>query len=372
MKASCNREGLLTAFQVACSVVPARSPKPILRHVRFELLEDGVCELMATDLELGLRYRVSGVQGEQAGQAILPSSEVLAILRELPDEQIVIESTENGVRIAGAASKFELASEDPLQFPEVPSFGEAEGHKVKSSVLATLIRRTIFAAAQENSRYTLHSVLIEFGQDQVTLVATDGKRLAHMPGPASIQGEIQEGIFLVPPKSLNLLQKILHDPEEEVEIGLRENEILFRTPKVTIYSRLAEGRFPRYQDVFPGEAQHRIPLLVSSFHAAIRQSRIVTDEDSKGVGFRFGSGSVILESHGTEHGDSVVQLPIGYDGEALDVTYDPGLLAEALRVLDPDEEISLDIVDTKKASVLRTSDGYAYIVMPLSRDREDS
>lgn len=369
MKAKANREGLLTAFQVVASVVPARSPKPILKHVKLELGEDGTATLLATDLELGIRYRVSGMEGDEAGVAVLPASELMSILRELPDETVTLDASETSIEIAGASSRFELASLDPLTFPEIPDFGEATGHKIKAGTLATMIRRTVFAVAAENSRYALHSVLVEFDDGHVNLVATDGKRLARMPGKVTVTGEQPTGQWLIPPKALSLILKTLLDPEEEVEIDLRQNEVLFRTSKVVIYSRLVEGRFPNYRDVFPPTANIRIPVGVGKLHGVIRQAKIVTNDESKGVDFHFREGVLTLESRGADLGSSEINLPIGYDGDDIDITFDPQLLIDALRVLDADQEISVDIVDTRRATVMRSQDEYEYVVMPLTRER---
>ena len=370
MKASCNREGLLTAVQVAAGVIPARTPKPILRNFKLELSKKEGATLLATDLELGLRYKVSGVEVEEEGQAILPSGELMKILREVNDERLVLESTNSGVRVAAASARFDLPGEDPLQFPEVAQFEAKGGHKIKAAMLGNMIRRTVFAVAAENARYALHSVLIEIdATGDARLVATDGKRLALMPGKATLSGEAPTGIHLIPPRTMSLLQKILLDPEEEVEIALRENEALFRTSKVTLYSRLVEGRFPKYQEVFPPKPNVQIPLPVGKFSGIIRQAMIVTNEESKGVEFNFADGTLTLVSQSADLGQSEVRMPISYTGDEMKITYDPQLILDLLRVLEPEDEISLDLVDTKRASVFRTRDKYECVVMPLTRDR---
>ena len=369
MKATCNREGLSTAFQVVAAVVPARSPKPILRNVKLEVNGDATV-LSATDLELGIRYRVSGVTPGQEGRVILPAAHFMSILRESGDETIELEETESGIRIQGASSRFELPSEDPLQFPDVPDFGNVPARKIKSGAFATMVRRTVFAVASENSRYALHAVRLEFENDRAIMVATDGKRLALMPGSATTESPIPEGHALIPPKAVALLQKVLSDPDEDVEIALDQNDVLFRTSKVIIYSRLVEGRFPRYQDVFPSEAKITIPLIVGEFLGAVRQARIVTSENSKGVDFRFESGQIVMESRSADVGQSEVRLPIGYEGETVEITIDPQLLIDALRVLEPTEEVRFDLIDGKTAAVLRTDDDFAYVVMPLTREQE--
>jgi DNA polymerase-3 subunit beta len=184
-----------------------------------------------------------------------------------------------------------------------------------------------------------------------------------------VAGETPNGQWLIPPKALTLIQKTLVDPDDDVEIELRPNEILFRTSKVMIYSRLVEGRFPNYRDVFPPNANIRIPVAVGKLHGVIRQAKIVTNDESKGVDFHFREGLLTLESRGADLGSSEITLPIGYEGDDIDITFDPQLLIDALRVLDSDEEISVDIVDTRRATVLRSGDEYEYVVMPLTRER---
>lgn len=368
MRLTANREGLLTAFQVAAGVVPQRSPRPILSSAKLEFNTATGAVLLATDLELGVRYAISGVVGSEPGAVVLPVSQVIAILREIPDETIEMSDTSGGVLLKGSSSRFELQVENPLEFPDVPGGDDELGHQIKAGHLTTMIRRTAFACAAENSRYALHSILAEFDEAKLRFVATDSKRLAIMPGPMEAMHGPTEGQWLIHPKALQLLGRVLLDPSEIVTIILRENEAIFRTPKLTVYTRLVEGRYPRYQDVIPGTIHYRVPLHIGQFHAVVRQSRIVTNEESRGVVFRFEDGVLTLESRASQLGQSEVRLPIGYSGEKIEVTYDPNLLAEALRILEPEEEITLEMEDTRRASLLRTRDEYMYLVMPLVRD----
>lgn len=368
MRATCHREGLLSAFQVAAGVVPQRSPRAILGNTKIEFSTPDKATLLATDLELGIRYQISGINVSDAGQVVLPVGQTIAILRELSDDTVELKDVSGGVMLQGASSRFELSTEDPLQFPDVPGLGDEVGHKIKAGVLVQMIRRTAFACAAENSRYALHSVLLQFDEGRARLVATDSKRLALMPGSIEVAGPAPEGSWLLAPKSLQLLLRVLQDPEEEVSIVLHENDALFQTPKMTVYTRLVEGRFPRYQDVMPTNPQVRIPLPIGPFHSVVRQSKIVTNDESRGVDFFFGDGSLLLRSRAPQMGQSEVRMPVGYDGPPLELTYDPQLLMDALKVLDQDEELTLELVDTRKASIFRTGDDYAYVVMPLIRD----
>jgi DNA polymerase-3 subunit beta len=325
--------------------------------------------LLATDLELGIRYRISGVESDSTGSMVLPLAEAVSILRELSDTQVKIRDVDGGVIIEGSASRFELATPDAQNFPDVPSLDEEQGHRVKAGVLLNMIRRTVFSCASENSRYALHSVLVEFEEKRGKFVATDSKRMAVMPGAFELAGDVPEGNWLLPPKALQLVTRVLQDPEEDVQLILRENDATFRTNKLMLYTRLVDGRFPKYQDVFPPEAIRRVPLPVGPFHAVLRQSRILTNVDSRGVDLRFADGTLTLQSRSAQLGQSEVTMPIGYNDDPIEVTYDPQLVIDALKVLEPEEEIVLELFDNRRASVFRARDDYAYVVMPLMHDR---
>ena len=142
-----------------------------------------------------------------------------------------------------------------------------------------------------------------------------------------------------------------------------------RTETAVIYSRLVEGRFPRYQDVFPANVEVKIPLEAGSLRMAVEQASIVTSEESRGVDFQFGSGVLRLTSQSADVGSSHVELPIAYDGKAVEITFDPRYLVDALKTLDDTAAITAELIDAKNAAVFKTDDHYTYVVMPLTRER---
>jgi DNA polymerase-3 subunit beta len=166
-----------------------------------------------------------------------------------------------------------------------------------------------------------------------------------------------------------LLERALGDNEEDIQIAARGNDVLVRSGRTTIYSRLVEGRYPRWRDVFPRrESSVRIELSVGPFHAAVRQAAIVSSEQRRGVDFIFGEGKVILSCHGAELGESRVELPIAYDGSAKQITLDPRFVSDFLKVLNPDQAFVFEMQDAESAAVCTTEDGYSYVIMPLARD----
>jgi DNA polymerase-3 subunit beta len=203
------------------------------------------------------------------------------------------------------------------------------------------------------------------------MAATDTRRLAVVKGQCAALGSvaIENTVPVVPSKALSLIDRSLTENEASVSLAIRNNDVLVKTEHATIYSRLVEGRFPRYQDVIPASSQISIELITGPFYAAVRQAQIVTSEESRGVDFEFDAGLMTLSSRAAEIGESKVELPISYDGAKLVITFDPRYVAEFLRVLEPEQPIRLELTDSESAAVFRTDDGYIYIVMPLSRDR---
>jgi len=370
MKVICDREKLQSAFQTAAAVAPARSPKPILQNVKLEVNEQGAM-LMATDLEVGIRIEVQGLEVQVPGSAILPLGRFGSILRESSDEQLRLEADGQGTLVRGERSEFKLPGENPAEFPAVASFTEEKFHELPARLLKELIRRTIFATDNESSRYALGGVLLEFAPDKITAVGTDGRRLAKMEAPARAVGGHQSGdsMTIVPTKAMQLIERALSDGDAEIQLAARANEVLVRSPRATIYTRLVEGRFPKWRDVFPQRANAvKIELSVGPLYSAVRQAAIVTSEESRGVDFTFDSGTLVLSGRAAEMGQSRVELPITYDGAPLSITLDPRYLADFLKVLDPEKSFTMELKDAESAAVCLTDDGYGYVIMPLARD----
>jgi DNA polymerase-3 subunit beta len=371
MKITCEREKLLHAFQTAAGVAPTRSPKPILQNLKLEVGPDkGI--LMGTDLEVGIRLDVPGLLVETPGNAVLPIARSLAILRETGDEKLAIESDGRKIRVRGQRSEFQLPSENPDEFPAVAAFEEEKFHEMPAPFFRELIHRTAFATDNESSRYALGGVLIELTADRITAVATDGRRLARQEGPAQSVGGHETGdrTTIVPTRAMQLLERALGDSEAPLQLAARDNDILVRCGPLMMYSRLVEGRFPKWRDVFPRrESTTRVELTAGPFWATVRQAAIVTSEERRGVDFTFAEGKLVLAAHGAELGESHVELPIAYDGPELGITLDPRYLSDFLRVLGPEATLTLDLRDAESAAVCSTEDGYAYVIMPLAREQ---
>ena len=369
MKTRCPREPFLAALQAAAAVVPARSPKPVLTNVKFDASREGAV-LSATDLEVGIRVEVEGVETTAPGSVLLPSARLMAIVRESPAGTVFdIEADGTATLVKAPRSEFRLPAEDPLEFPAVASFTAADSFELSTALVRELVRRTVFATDNESSRYALGGVLLELSGDGVIAVGTDGRRLAKMQGPAAQRGAPAAAQPIVPARAMQLIERCLGAADTPVQIAGDANEIVVRCGATTISARLVVGRFPRWRDVFPERPDAiRVNLVAGPFLAAVRQAAIVTSEQSKGVDFSFEPGQLVLAGRSAETGESRVELPLEHAGATVRIKLDPRFVAEFLRVLDGATNVSVEIADPQSACVCRTEDGYGYVIMPLAAD----
>jgi DNA polymerase-3 subunit beta len=369
MKLQSSRQFLSTALQTVSGVVPTRTPKEILKNVKLRLA-DGKATLIATDSEVGIRCEIPEVETDSVGDVLLPTQRIIAILREVQEDVVVLEVTDDALWVRTGRSEFRLSIEDPAEFPDVAAFDDDSYLIVPGRQLRQTIQRTLFATDVESTRYALGGVLVEAGKGQLALAATDSRRLAvaHTTCTSAGDGASTSSRPVVPSKAMSLIDRSIHSDEQEVHLAFHANDVLVRSGTSTIYARLVEGRFPKYQDVIPRDFKTSIELVAGPFLSAVRQSIIVTNEESRGVDFTFADGNLTLNSVGADIGTSRIELPISYDGEPITITFDPKFVADFLKVLDASSSLTLNLIDSGSAAVFKTDGDYTYVVMPLARE----
>lgn len=369
MKIVFDRSKFQSAFQIAASLAPTRSPKDILNNVKVEATKDSVV-LMATDQETGVRLEVEDVQVEVPGKALLSINRVGNILRECTDETLTVETTANSLDIYGQHSEFHLPLSNPDEFPTVNGFSEETYFEVSAGLFRELVKRTVFATDNESTRYQLGGVLFEIDGESITAVATDGRRLACMSGKGQpVNGYKSAGTStIIPSKTLQIIERAVSDQDINVQIAARSNDVLIRSSRCTIYSHLVEGRYPNWRMVIPSsEGRTRIGGLVGPFLTAIRQASIVADPDSRGVEFTFADGTLTVAAKTADVGQSRIEMPISYVGEMVQITMDHRFVADFFKVLEPDKAFHIEVKSNTEPALFVTDDQFSYVVMPMSR-----
>ncbi|RMF40720.1 MAG: DNA polymerase III subunit beta [Planctomycetota bacterium] len=370
MKVACDRERLTSAFQVAASVVSTKSPKDILQNVKVET-GDGELTLMASGAETGVRIQVPEVEVIEPGKALFHVERVGRVLRESSDEKLEFETKDNNLFVRGIYAEIRIPTANPDEYPTIPGFTEESYHELPAGTFREMVRRTAFATDQESARFALGGVLFEMTDDKVVAVGTDGRRLAVVEGAGtSVGGHKTEGnATIIPTKSLVLMERSISDEEAPVHLAVHGNEVLFRTNNCTINARLVEGRFPNWRQVIPDRTDSvQIDVNVGPLLSSIRQAAVVADKETRGLDMIFGDGTLLMTASHAEQGESRVELPIDYTGDKVAVKLDYRFIIDFLKVLEPETRVKLDIESSKSPAVLKTDDGYTYIVMPMALD----
>ena len=365
MKISCERDKFSHAFQLAASVAAVRDVKPVLQNVLLKAEEDTVI-LMATDTEIGIRIIVDGCEILESGDAILPTKQVKQILQVNNDKTLTISADGDKTQILGTKSRWQLATQPTDEFPEVEPFEETAYHTISSKIFREMIKRTTFATDEDSSRYSLGGVHLDFGSDQIGCVATDGRRLAHQSGVAeAVNNHQPEGSSIFPVKALTLIERAAAD-DEPVKIAVSAHRGIFETEKTVLFTRLIEGKFPRWKSIIPNvEGHKKVEIIAGALLSGVREAQIVTLEREPGVDFTFSEGKLELSGTGAEVGEASAEIPVSYSGDKITVRLDPKFVTEFLRVFEAEKSITT-YLKLEEPVYWKTDDGYEYIVMPIS------
>lgn len=364
MKVKFNRSALQEALNLVTGIIPGRTPKPILQCLRITTEKDSV-RICATDLEVGITCLVEQVEISEQGDVVIPADKLTSIVRESFDDVIAMEAAESVVTIIGSDSRFTIYSHDPQQYPAVPGFdGEAE-LEVKLDDLQTGIEQTIFSAARESTRYALNGILWEISGKKLMLVATDGRRLAKAAVALVKSAKLPEGRIIVPAKTMALLDKIPVRDDGTVNVRFVNNQIVLACESVVVSSNLVEGNFPKYEDIIPKDYDNKITLPTSAVLSAVRRAALLANEDSKGIKLALDKGSLIFTSRAPETGDAQIDMPVEYDGEPMEIGFNPQFLIDVFRVLKADE-FELHLGQSDRPGLIKSGNNFIYIVMPVN------
>ncbi len=366
MKVNFNRIAFAEALNLLVSVVPSRTPKPILRCIRFDARRKEV-HLYATDLEVGIDYALAEVQIEQEGQVVLPADRLFAIVRESAEDVLALQATEGSCEIMGADSHFTIYSQEPKDYPTVPTFEGKGDISVALRSLQAGVEQCIFATAKESSRYAINGILWEMAGKKVTLVATDGRRLAR--SKVSLLSAPEESVaaqqIIVPAKAMSLLDKLASHEKDKVAVKLVDNQILLSCANAVISSSLVEGSFPKYEDIIPSEHTKKLRLSTEAVLSAVRRAALLTSEESRGIKLLISEGSLVFSGRAPETGDAEVKMTIDYKGETMQVGFNPQFLVDALRVIRT-PEFEMELGEPDRPGVIKSGSDFLYVLMPIN------
>jgi DNA polymerase III subunit beta len=368
MEYSVKKFDLLEELLLTQGVVERKTTIPILSNYLFETAGDKL-SITATDLDLSLRTSCNA-KVKKEGACTIPARKLYDYVRLLPDADITIRLLENHwVSIRCGRSNTKMVGMAKSNFPGLPVFPSAGVIKIPAAVLRSMIAKTGFAIASEESRYTLNGALMVLKPESITMVATDGHRLAHVERAGEkFEGVSGEMKTLIPKKAMDELKSLLDSEVETIDFAKDESTLFFRVGPRLLTSRQLTGQFPNYEAVLPKDISKSITLQGEELGAAIARVAQFADERSRAVRLRLEKGELKLSASSTETGESEDSIEVDYDGEPMAIGFNAQYLIDFIKATGSCE-VKLELKDAQSAGQLRPSEGedykYRYIVMPM-------
>ncbi len=361
MKFSVSKEKLLAGLQTVQNVVSTRTTLPILSNVLLQADGDQV-RLTTTDLDVGVSGAITA-QIEKPGATTLPARRLANIVRELPAAEIQIEvDSKNVASIRCCQSFFKILGLPEEEFPPLPKFDDTRTFTISQQLLRDALKKTSYAISTDETRYVLNGILFSFKENKLTLVATDGRRLALVDLEIEFPRS-QEVDIIVPTKAVTELGRLLGD-EGDVRLSVGENQVAFQIGDTLLASKLIEGNYPNYRQVIPGEAKERVTLERELFFNAVHRVSLLSSEKSNSVKLIFTKNNIEIAANTPDVGEARESLAVAYKGREFSIAFNPEFLQAPLRAL-PNDEVYLDLIDEMSPGVIKIQSPFLYVLMPM-------
>lgn len=361
MKFSITKESFLKGLQQIQSVISTHSTLAILFNVLLKA-EKQKLSLMATDLAVSIRCNVEA-NIKKTGASTFPARRLLSIIRELPQEEAEIEVMDNNVAsIQCGSSAYKIFGLAADEFPPLPTFNDSRSVTINQGTFKEMLKKTVYAASIDESRQILNGIMLGMRDQKMTMVATDGRRLALVEQEIELPPDTQNDL-VIPTKTVNELIKVLGD-EGMVKIQSLPNMVAFDLADVLITSKLIEGSYPNFKQVIPSQCEERIVLDRENLLAAIRRVALLTSEKNPSVKLTFAKNQVQIVVVTPDIGEAHESIPIKYTGKSIAMVFNPEYLMDPLRNLTSDE-IAIELVDELSPAVIKCDIPFLYVLMPL-------
>jgi DNA polymerase-3 subunit beta len=365
MKLSITKDQIIAGLQAVQNVVSTRTTLPILSNVLLRAEGDHV-EFTATDLDVTVVCKVEA-KVAKPGATTLPVKKLFGIVRELTGEIEIEVDEKNVASLRSGSSFFKIHGLSADEFPPLPQFKDEKKFSLPQENIRSMIKKTSFAVSTDESRYVLNGIFVSLKDGKMTLVATDGRRLALVDEEVEIS-EKTAGEFIVPAKAINELNRLLQD-KGEVEIKFGENQASFALKQekgfsTVIITKLIEGNYPNYRQVIPGETKERIALSREELVQALRRAEIMTSEKANSVKLNFGKNQLTITANSPEIGEARETIAINYKGKEIAIAFNPRYLIDPLNALANDE-VFIELIDELSPGVLKINGPFLYVVMPM-------
>lgn len=373
MKLKINRDHFTNGLQQVSNVVPLRPTMPILSNVLIEATGDQV-SLTTTNLDLGIRCTIKA-QVETEGTLTLPVRKLASIVRDLPNMEVQVEALDaEHAKVSAGSSKFRMTAIGVSEFPPLPDFQNDSEFVLGQESLQGMLKSVSYAQSTDETRHMLNGVFFSFDDDKLTVVATDGKRLALNSQDLEVTEE-QAGNFILPMKTVTELERLL-GKGQEAKILFNDRQVAFDievgedaqeqglTQTIHLVSKAVEGKFPNYKIVMPEDTEQSVALDREILHENISRAALVVTEKSQSITMTFSENQILFKGQSAEFGESEETMHIEYNGPETKLTFNPDYLKNPLKVLD-DDKVIFEFKNDMSPGVFKNNSHFSCVVMPL-------
>ena len=372
MKFKINQDHFSNGLQQVLNVVGSRATMPILSNVLIEA-EEGHISLTTTNLDLGIRCRIKADVSEPGG-ITLPVRKLATIIRELPQSEVLLQTGDNNqAKITSGGSLFKIMGISTEEFPPLPNFENRHVFELSQTQIVSMLKSVSYGQSSDENRYILNGVYFNFADEKLTLVATDGRRLAL----TALDTEISEdnvGSLILPAKTVAELERLMgkgekvkiafNDRQAAFEIGIDDAGDTGLVDHLYLVSKIVEGNYPNYRQVIPKETEHRVKVERELMLECVHRAALVTSDKSNSVKLKVSKNLLEISGSSSEYGESHESMAIAYDGPEVQVAFNPQFLMEPLKALTKDE-VFFEFKDELSPGLFKTLDNFICVIMPL-------
>jgi DNA polymerase-3 subunit beta len=364
MKIVVSKEELQGKLSNIQNIVEKRNTMPILSHFLLDARK-GDSSITATDLETALREPLS-LKVEKEGKICIPARKMFEIVREVEGDLVCESVDDQWLKIKAGASSFRLACLSSREFPAWPGMENMEEIEIPAKTLADLIEKTVYAAGDSDTRYTLNGLLFHVMPDgRLSAVGTDGHRLATIT--KTIEGKIaEEKKMIVPKKAAAELRKVLDKSESAIRMIMSKNHVLFSVGDIQFLTRLIEGTYPNYEQVIPATNDKRMTVDRAAFSRALRRVSIMAKDKTNAVKMEVGENKIVIASSNPDMGEATDEVAADYAGEKMVLGLNARYLIDIIEVMSS-EKVVLDMQGALHPVLIRDEQDpdYRCVIMPM-------
>ncbi|MBN1403317.1 MAG: DNA polymerase III subunit beta [Opitutales bacterium] len=371
MRFTINRDHFTSGLQQVLNVVGTRAAMQILGNALIEASEGSV-SLTTTNLDMSIRCRIKAEVSEQ-GSITLPVRKLAAIVSDLPSLEVQVEATNQQARILSGTATYRIMGMPAEEFPALPSFADKHSFVLQQDDLSRMLRSVVYAQSTDEARYIMNGVFFSFGEDKLTMAATDGRRLAVISKEMAVSEE-NAGSIILPAKTASEVTRLMGQGDN-VRIAFNDRQVAFEiasseegegamVDSIYLVSKVVEGNYPNYRQVVPKGNDQHIRINRETLLNTVRRASRVTSDKNNSVKVSVKPGILDITGSSPEIGESKVSVNVEYEGPEVTVGFNPQYLMDPLKALSRDEVI-FEFKDELSPGVIRTPDGFLCVIMPL-------